>query len=121
MRCDICGSGNNKFFGRARLFKIPFGSKNLEIPREADYYQCKDCGIIFQYPLPTEQIINAIYNNKEYYSFNAKDLLGFYNQNKNYSGQYGARLKFVNQILNFKKSRILEVGSGHSVLVKLAT
>jgi len=96
MICDIYDGSDIKFFGRARLFKTVFGSKNLEIPREADYYRCRDCGTIFQYPLPTEQIINAIYSNEEYYSFNAKDLLKFYNQNRHYRGQNGARLKFVN-------------------------
>lgn len=60
-KCEICKGKEFKFlfYGKDKLFNIPGTFPT---------YKCKNCGLIFIYPQPSEEELNKYYPKEKYYS-----------------------------------------------------
>jgi SAM-dependent methyltransferase len=105
MHCKICSSIEKK--------------KNLKYIYsflKKKYYQCLNCGFVFQNPLPSERFLKNIYS-KEYFKENYKKKNSKFDQRQI---QYKFDKKYLSNYFNdSKKRKILDFGCGNGNFLKL--
>ncbi len=101
--CIACGG---------RLFDFFVNKNNFNL------YKCKNCNLIFVYPLPTD--INSTYS-EDYFS-GAKKGFGYVDYDKDKAPMVSAFNHFLNIIEKFsaKKGKLLDIGAASGFFLKLA-
>lgn len=95
IKCDICGSLSTEI-----LFEIPdLWTDRMDI--HVDYYQCADCGLVFQFPKPSMEFLKVFYPENYEVFHNGTNLLS----------DFGLKKRF-GLIRRYKsKGTLLDVGS----------
>lgn len=106
VRCNLCGGSD--------AVPQPQKARFLAIPAELGIVKCSSCGLIFMSPRPSQDDYVEYYNTDPVYSVSA------YNQSEEKRMAFYRRRAYEIERFIGKKGKMLEVGCGTGVFLKLA-
>jgi 2-polyprenyl-3-methyl-5-hydroxy-6-metoxy-1,4-benzoquinol methylase len=101
--CPICGSQNLGFFIASEDYFLTHEAFNIEY--------CKDCGLKFTNPRPTEEMIKKYYQSEQYIS-HSNTRRGLINRIYGIIRRYTIRSKIRILKRYFQKGNVLDIGCG---------